>query len=355
MWDQQMPARTAGEHHREVRDRLIDTFPQRALVTGRRGPATPTVLDDAVACAQRATGQTLDPGTPRIRTNGLLVDVGAGVLRVGVGPGERQVLRQRDALERLWSAPRIPEVIAAQAPRVLAGGTCGVASWSLESKLLGVAAGRPVTGRLLSDCTDFLLALHGMHRVPGEAGVLLEQAETLATVCPPGDARKVRTLAEALERRLADLPRGFAHGDFFHGNLLVTGDRLTGVVDWEAAGEGRLPLLDLLHLRLTSFTEMGETDWGPVLVRHLLPWAQAGGDESTLAYCRRTDVEGTPGRLQDLVCAYWLDYASGQLRTHPRRRHQRRWRERNVALVVTALTAVSNDAARRAHDRGGRR
>jgi hypothetical protein len=44
------------------------------------------------------------------------------------------------------------------------------------------------------------------------------------------------------------LPRTAVHGDFTLGNLLFTGDRLTGVVDWERATPGGLPVLDVLKL-----------------------------------------------------------------------------------------------------------
>jgi len=52
------------------------------------------------------------------------------------------------------------------------------------------------------------------------------------------------------------------HGDFWPGNLLVSNMAVTGVVDWDRADLGQLPLHDLLHLhvmsrRMTTGEELG--------------------------------------------------------------------------------------------------
>jgi Phosphotransferase enzyme family len=55
----------------------------------------------------------------------------------------------------------------------------------------------------------------------------------------------------------ADVLRGFGapssavHGDFWFGNLLVTGDEVTGVIDWEAAAMSGCPLRDLARFALS--------------------------------------------------------------------------------------------------------
>jgi aminoglycoside phosphotransferase (APT) family kinase protein len=52
------------------------------------------------------------------------------------------------------------------------------------------------------------------------------------------------------------------HGDFWPGNLLASNMAVTGVVDWDRADLGQLPLHDLLHLhvmsrRMTTHEELG--------------------------------------------------------------------------------------------------
>ena len=133
-------------------------------------------------------------------------------------------------------------------------------------------------------------------------------------------------------------PRGFGHGDFWHGNLVVDGDRLTGVVDWDAAGPGRLPLIDYLHLVANAErTRHRHASLGETIVSFLLPWARNGGDESA----RRLFSLTAGGHLdaptlEILVAAYWLDYVAYQLRLYADR-GEPNWFEPNVDSVVEAL------------------
>ena len=114
-----------------------------------------------------------------------------------------------------------------------------------------------------------------MHSLGGTASSLAGAGEVVARVCGAADAAAVRETAARLDAELAGLPRGFGHGDFFAGNLLVDGGRLAGVVDWDGAGPGRLPLLDLLHLLVTSRWRGADLAWGPAIIGDLLPWVRA--------------------------------------------------------------------------------
>jgi aminoglycoside phosphotransferase (APT) family kinase protein len=62
-----------------------------------------------------------------------------------------------------------------------------------------------------------------------------------------------RPLLVEAERVLAELPvpqrsEVFVHGDFWHGNTMWDGDRLTAIIDWDCAGSGHTGL-DLGSLR----------------------------------------------------------------------------------------------------------
>jgi aminoglycoside phosphotransferase (APT) family kinase protein len=46
-------------------------------------------------------------------------------------------------------------------------------------------------------------------------------------------------------------PSAFIHGDFHPGNLLWTGDQLTGIIDWESSSMGP-PGEDLAHWRANA-------------------------------------------------------------------------------------------------------
>lgn len=337
MWDHEMVLRSATAGGVLSRSRLIEYLPQRALVIGGGSCPTRTLLDEALAEASRAMGLPLEGSPASVRAELLIMETAGGILRVAVGPGRRQILGQRAALATL-RASDVPASVAQRIPWELASGTCGIAEWSLESRLPGT---RPasIDEPLLRDCLDFLAALHSACPSDADATMLLEQAEVIVDACAPSEARVVGALAERLGRELADLPRGFGHGDFFHGNLLIDGGRLVGVVDWDAAGPRRLPVVDLLHLRLMSMREMADVDWGTSLVRHLLPWARAGGGDIIRGYARRSGLTLDPKRLEALVFAYWLDYASYQLRTHLHRFAQPRWIDRNIHQVLRSVGA----------------
>jgi aminoglycoside phosphotransferase (APT) family kinase protein len=195
-----------------------------------------------------------------------------------------------------------------------------------------------VAGRLLEECIAFLAALHTVGAGTSVDRRLRQQADTVTAVCSAADGIAVERLADTLVAALGSLPLGFAHGDFFHGNLLVEDGRLVGVVDWDSAGPGRLPLLDLLHfLQASASRDLGDLDWGPRFVRYLLPLTRAGGDDTIHSYAKRIGLVCGSDVLEGLALAYWLDYVDYQLRAHPHRAEQPRWLAANVHAVIQAI------------------
>src|SRR5213592_4546958 len=94
----------------------------------------------------------------------------------------------------------------------------------------------------------------------------LEDAEVAGSFVEPRRAESLRSIGRRVAEVVAVLPHGFAHGDFFTRNLLVDGSRIVGVVDWDAAGPGRPPLLDFLHLWHMGRHKVGDLDWGPTKI-----------------------------------------------------------------------------------------
>jgi hypothetical protein len=331
LWDLRQPLRGPGARPGS----LVERLPQRALVVGARRESPPALLEACLADAAAQVGLPLraQPPTPR---SGLLTAVtDGGVLRVAVGPARTQIEAQVDVLTTLHDRDPSP-VIAARVPEVLAHGRSGLARWSLEERL--PAAGSPValSPALLAACVDFLVALHGTSGT-GRPQSLVAGAELVVRVRPA--STRLRAVAARLDETLADVPRGFGHGDFFLGNLLVDeGGALAGVVDWDAGGAGRLPLLDLVHLRHMAKYPLPDDDWGPSFLERVLPWARAGGDEVARGYCRRVGFDPESRRLTALAYAYWLDRLAYQVRTHVHRHTEERWLARNVDLVLDAAS-----------------
>jgi aminoglycoside phosphotransferase (APT) family kinase protein len=289
--------------------RLVERFPRAAVVVGRRSEAGETLLQAAARAAAETTGRSVDASAARVTGWGTLVAVGdAGVLRVAIGPGTEQLKRQHRALADI-AAREPPAAVASRLAKPVAAGAVGLGYWTLEERLPGSVPAR-VDAPLFAECVEFLVAVHLCAR-SRNGRPLASDAEVVAALSGAPQQPLV-ALARRLDTELTGVPRGFGHGDFWHKNILVDGGRLSGVVDWERAGEGRLPLLDLLQLKVTG-ARLGDRPFGEVIARHLLPWARAGGDATTLTYCERVGFAAPPAVLERLVLAFWLDRLAQEL------------------------------------------
>lgn len=330
----------------EIRDRrhrgsfvergLLDHLPQRALVVGRSSRSEQTLLEASV-------GEALDGGGDEdsvwlsMREGLLIRSDSECILRVAVGPARNHLDAQRAALVALEAAP---PTIRKRAPRLLSRGRSGLADWSLEERVAGARPPAPLSERLVAECLDFLVDLHafgGEARGDTSATAMARFAER---VCDPARREAVGELGRRVDGSLADVRRGFAHGDFFRGNLVAVDGGLAGVVDWDAGGPDRLPLIDLIHFKLYS-QRLGSEDWGHAIVGDLLPWARSGGDEVVRSYCSRIGLE-LGSRLPMFVAAHWLDHVAYQVRTYADRPTRQRWVQRNVDHVIDALLAYTD-------------
>lgn len=341
LWEWEQVLRLPGVAGGPNRISLVERLPLAALVLGNRVTA-PTALQASLVAAQRAAGTDLQPRWPLVRQGGVVTVTQGGVLRVAIGPARRELHRMRTALDELSSAA--PPTVADRVPWVLAAGREGLADWLLERTLAGTPATARLSERLMSDCLEFLAALHLAGSDPGPTGALVEDAAILVEHSAPEYGPILAELGERLEAELADLPRGFGHGDFWTGNLLVRSGRLVGVVDWDAAGSGRLPILDLLHLRLSSIRAHKRQHLGPVLLGHLLQPDGLRSDDVTRTYCDRVGIELTSDRFEALLVAYWLSRTAHELRTNADR--SRDWRSENVDLVLEGLVDGARMLAR---------
>jgi hypothetical protein len=303
-------------------------LPVWALVIGRH-TAEPSML----AGVAEAAGVRLEE-RPNVRQGVLVAMTAQGVLRVAVGPAERQLDEQQRALERLQSLDP-PPAVANRAPRLLGAGREGLARWTLEQRLPGR---RPdvLDERLRDQCLEFLTELFSLGARAGGADPA-ERASVVALQCGPAEAVQLEALGDRLTASLAAVPRGFAHGDLWAENLLADGEGLTGVVDWDYAGEGRLPLLDLFHLLVNEERRQWRSSLGSVIAGRLLPLAAAGGGPEVSEYCGRVGLDSDPVLLTDLALAYWLDYVARLLELYADRAARPVWMRDNVTAVLNAV------------------
>ena len=335
-WELEQPLHAPWVPKGRVRPNGAERFPLGALVVGHRSSHMPTALEAAIAKASENNEASWT--TPPTVRAGMLVALSAtGVLRVAVGPGRFEIDRQREALTLLRR--RQPSAaVADRVPWLLNGGRVGLADWSLERRLPGKAEPDQTGGRFVADCVDFLTELFLASRDDPAADKLSRDAEVVASAANITDRDAVISLASAVEYEVSGVRMGFGHGDFWGGNLLEECGRLVGVVDWDGAAPGCLPLLDLFHFRLSAAAWRARRPLGHAIVDEL---ERPGADELTSAYCERIGLEADGGLRRALLAAYWLDYVAYQLRYFVDPLERPKWVRDNVAVVLSALRPSS--------------
>jgi CelD/BcsL family acetyltransferase involved in cellulose biosynthesis len=334
-WERGITLGSAAGNGRQFAHR----FPLNAVVVAQHERHR-TILEEVVAAAESAIGSRLEVDGYVLGASGVIIArTERAVLRVAVGPAARRIEEQVETLRLLARANPQP-TIAERVPWTLASGRSGLAVWSVEQALPGARAQPTLTPSLERDCIDFLVELHALDGGTGPRLHVEEHAEIVAGLCDAAGADEVRELAEGFAAETRELSRGFGHGDFWNGNVLTENGTLTGVVDWPGGGPGRLPLLDLLHLKVSAVRELTGQDLGEAIVSELLPAARLAVDDLIRAYLDRLGLDAGDRRLEALVGAYWLQAVAHEVvdpDRDPVHAGDRTWRKVNVDSVRDAL------------------
>ncbi|MFJ7217903.1 aminoglycoside phosphotransferase family protein [Amycolatopsis sp. NPDC098790] len=161
---------------------------------------------------------------------------------------------------------RIPAVAS---PARLRG--LGAVAAALQSVPLAPGPALPLRTRSIAD-VDFA----ARRREKGTTALLTAAEECLNQLPVPGG------------------PTVFVHGDLWFGNTLWSGDRCTGLVDWDCAGAGS-PGIDLGAARFDAALMFGP----PAAEQVLEGWQQAAGRRAEeVAYW---DVVAASGTLADMA------------------------------------------------------
>lgn len=241
-------------------------------------------------------------------------------------------------------------------PDVLAHGARAGTCYLVERLL----PGRPGTRALHAPAADTdpvaraAAAIAPLHRitaaeVPAGPDDLRRWIEGPLRTLSDGAARsgRERLPAGALDRlgcELADALTGrrlavsWIHGDYVPGNILVDRRalRVTGVVDWELARPGDLPLVDVATLLLAARMRTSRRELGRV-VSDWLAGARWTDDEQRILDDAQAGLPGEAidGRALVLLC--WLRHVSGNLAKASAYATHERWRRGNVAPVAEAV------------------
>ncbi len=126
---------------------------------------------------------------------------------------------------------------------------------------------RPAFCRRLA---EVLAEIHGVDLARRDLSFLPRQADRLAEyldAAGPGDER-IRDAMRRAAHLIKPTGRALLHGDFWLGNLLWQGDKLSGIIDWEDAMLGD-PLADLGKSRLEMLWALGEQAMAEYSARYL--------------------------------------------------------------------------------------
>jgi aminoglycoside phosphotransferase len=201
--------------------------------------------------------------TPRFRTSrhvvGLVVPEGAVepklVVKMPRVPGDSSGLAREAAV--LMAVHEAWPDISKTVPRIVAfeeGDRAVLVETALAGRLLTPALLRREPSRYVDAVVAWLIGLAATRRngiEPGWYERMLERplenvAESLRLPADEVDLVK-RTLKLVEPLRDAEIPAVVEHGDLSHPNLIWTGEKHVGVVDWELADEHGLPLHDLAY------------------------------------------------------------------------------------------------------------
>lgn len=243
-----------GTRTASARGRLAALAPGNAAIVGLVAPA---------ALARRPGARPLcawlrewsGGATPVAAPNVVFAVGGDGlraVAKVGSGLPARRELREADALVELGPAARaagahVPEPIGA----LDLDGTPVLIATGLDGRVAAVAlaARRALLEPLLERLVDWLARWNAATAVEAtlDAGVLERELLGPARSLPLPSAYR-----EWLGRRCADAEGSAivlvaAHNDLTTANVLVGRSRRLGIVDWDTAAPGTLPLGDLFY------------------------------------------------------------------------------------------------------------
>jgi aminoglycoside phosphotransferase len=166
-------------------------------------------------------------------------------------------------------------------------------------------------------------------------------SQTMAWGMP---ARQLRVLQAELGRALIGrtVRTSHVHGDYWLGNVLFSGARTSGVVDWDAASTTDLPLIDLLHLLLYTRRLLSGKELGEIVRQQLLDDRWSRHERSLLERFGGRGAYGSPSE-RDAPLLYWLRHVAHHARqeARPRGLANRVWMRRNVRPVLAALEEPS--------------
>jgi hypothetical protein len=140
------------------------------------------------------------------------------------------------------------------------------------------------------------------------------------------------------------MPGAVVHGDLWLGNVLFSGDSVSGIVDWEWAHRDGLRVVDTLHLLFMSYSAYRSISIAETLRSF---WSDALGDAELSA--RLTGLSKTlrldKDDLKFAALLLWFDYLRQRILRG--RMPNREWSEDMILRTVPVITRWLGEYRRR--------
>ncbi len=298
-----------------------------AMVELSVDPEIPRILDKVA----RSAGAAQRIGRFRAGSGGSVLarlpskEGGRLILRASESGAPADPTRATEALVFL-AQREIPLV-----PRLTGKGLAAGASWSAETELAGHRPGR-VGAAVAADVVRFCLRLP---RTSGPPTAQIEDLDLLGTAFPQW-RDVISEISFSLAPALASLPGVMRHGDLWSGNLLVKGEHLTGVIDWDAWHPSGVPGTDLLHLLATEERYLRSWSLGEFWLQR--PWRSHAIASTLGRYWQGLGLRPETRILDAVGLAWWAAQVASTLCRLPGLAEDQDWVTENVTQILKSVT-----------------
>ena len=139
--------------------------------------------------------------------------------------------------------------------------------------------------------------------------LVLDPLHNMSSLVTPD---KLNQLQAFFSQRLENkrLPRGLMHGDYGARNILLEGDAVSGLLDWEESDKDGLPAIDAICLVFSCYSRLGDGFKGGLSLVEMARRVDYFKDylPALDEYYRRTDVDEECH--EGLVLLYWVQVIS---------------------------------------------
>lgn len=304
-----------------LRNRLRASVLAGALVELARPPRSNRVLDACTRAAGATATAALRPGAGGQVLTRVRLPHGVGILRAARADTAGDPWHAAEALERMAAAG------STIVPRLLGRDETLAARWTTESELPGRRPAE-LTEALLEEAIRFCASLPTSGTAPTAPE---DDLEAIARHLPDR-AAVLDVLRAEISSQLSNLPGVLRHGDLWAGNLLTSGGRLAGVIDWGSWHPAGAPGTDVLHLLANE--EGLRTRRGLGAMWASRPWRSVEFEQAVAPYWASLEVRPTGDELEAVGLAWWAARVAATLQVEPELSTDEGWLGANVDPVL---------------------